>query len=66
MMDPALKIVKEGLVEELYRRYKFMTRNTNSTEFVFSIDEIRKPGMEGLNGHISIEFFLRFRIMKAI
>jgi hypothetical protein len=47
--DPARDraIFTERLMEELCRRYRFMVRNTSSTDFAFSIDDIRSPGMEG-------------------
>jgi hypothetical protein len=40
-------IFRDRLMQEVCRRYKYLRRNTDSYEFMFSIEDIRKPGMMG-------------------
>jgi hypothetical protein len=41
------EIFKRRFIQETCRRYRYLRRNTNSIEFIFEIDDIRKSGMEG-------------------
>ena len=49
------KIFRDRLMQEICRRYKYLRRNTDSYEFVFSIEDIRNPGMMGFEKQYFIQ-----------